>query len=239
MRISLIRALPVLLVCSSACHTGGPSAYDTQHALGTYQGAFGKGIATVVLNYINGDIVSGYALSKGTRRNLNGRLTAGGASVDLELKEPGDDPHDGIFSLKLDTALQSITGTWTPLHGDKDTPKPLTLKRASNTTSHEDAVTDGPWEVGEDSLVSFTDAGYCEYNFYKHSADSTSQLNTVKGSYIRTGDILIIDWEKNPYTPAQQMKLKIIKDVPEGMEAGDSLRMLKGNGWSLVQNMAG
>lgn len=238
MRISLVRALLVLLVCSTACRTGSSSPYDTQHALGTYQGTFGKGIVTVVLNYINGDIVSGYAISVGTRRNLNGHLALNGSAVDFELKEPGDNPHDGTFSLKLDTALQSITGAWVPLRGDKDTGKKLALKRAVDTASSTDAITDGPWILGGDSLLTFMEEGVCEYNFYKQSADSTSQLNTVDGSYIRNGNTIIIEWQKNPYTPAQHMKLILVKS-PREDDPGDSTRILKGNGWSLEQSMAG
>ncbi|TDW97014.1 hypothetical protein [Dinghuibacter silviterrae] len=233
-----MRIRPVYLLLAlglSACHRT-PSAFDTQKLLGTYGGNMGKGVLSLTLNYINGDIVSGFDIHQGARRNVNGHLQAEGDHFAFTLNEPGDHPNDGIFSFTFDTAKLRITGDWKPQHPEKASEQKIRLHFVVALDSpYSSNSISGTWNVGADSLLVFNDDGYCEYNFYKHAEDSTSQVNTVRGNYVKTGNTIRIDWEKNPFTPARQMTLKVVMQ-PMG-DPGDSVRQLKGNGWVLEEMM--
>lgn len=231
MRILSVRALLILMLALAACRPATtPSVYDAQKALGSYQGTFGKGIVAIALNYINGDIVSGYDIHQGRRRNLNGRVVADGAYLRFELKEPGDNPTDGTFAFAIDTTHLGAEGTWKPLHPDKASEQKLALRFTPIDSVAGNAL--GDWYLGADSLVAFHLDGYCEYNFYSRAGDSTSQLTTVRGNYVWTGNIVKIDWEKNAFTPARQMKMVICLKPPEE-QPGDSVQTMEGNGWVL------
>src|SRR6202000_1755607 len=101
--------------------------------LGSYTGHYSKGMLTVVLNYISGNIASGYDLHKGLRRNLNGSVEQKGNTLVFELKEPGGNPTDGTFYLTLDSVTEKITGKWTPADNSKLKGGPVELARRSES----------------------------------------------------------------------------------------------------------
>lgn len=241
MRTPLPRLTFALIPFLFACHGNGtgdlPQSTNGPKTLGAYQGSFGNGIITIVLNYINGDIVSGYEIHKAARRNLNGSVKADGAYLDFKLKEPGDFPMDGTFTLRLDTASSAIQGSWKPLHADV-ADREVKLQKTNPGASDQNEswyYNVDNWEGagGQDTILFFGEDGACTYSFYTNSRDSTSQKNVVKGSYIKDGRTFRIDWQKNPYTPAQQMNLVIKVRAAEGGGQGDSTATLEGNGWIL------
>ena len=58
-----------------------------------------------------------------------------------------------------------------------------------------------------DTTLEFFPEGTCEYKFYATPGDSTSQVSSVKGNFIQTKDTVLIEWQKNSFTPLQKMKL--------------------------------
>jgi hypothetical protein len=216
----------------------GVSAADAPKYMGYYNGSFGKGIITVAINYISGKNVSGYDLHKGLRRNLNGTVTNRGDGLQFALKEPGDNPLDGVLYLFLDTAGMKLKGKWQPLDSTRITAKNLVLSRIQKSTgsAQEREANDLLWRLpdgGEDTTLLFKSDGSCEYAFYLRPQDSTSQLITIKGTYHREVDTFRVEWQKNSYTPAQVMKL-IETRIRVGQDKdyeGYDLLTLKGHGW--------
>jgi hypothetical protein len=219
------------------------SSYNVKNFVGTYTGSFDDGIITVVLNYVHGRNVSGYNLHKGLRRNINGTLEEKDGKFAFELKEPGDNPYDGVFSFTIDTTAFKMTGKWTPLNPDKVTAKQLVLTRKAGVTgSFLDEL--GTWipasgTFATDTIMEFDPQGTVKYNFYEKPGDSTSQLISIKGNYVVQKDTVIIEWQKNTYTPQQRMKLvKQTKKIKQDDYEYDEY-FLNGHGWRLTQFMGG
>jgi hypothetical protein len=83
--------------------------------VGYYVGGFGEKKITVRLEKIIGTTIEGYSVVSGNERAFSGwykPLATG--DVELLVKEPGDDPTDGVFHLQLAAATPILTGTWTP-----------------------------------------------------------------------------------------------------------------------------
>ncbi len=214
-------------------------SYAVEKLQGTYTGSFDKGFITIVLNYIGGKNVSGYNLHKGLRRNINGVLSENGSKFQFELKEPGDNPFDGRFQFSIDTSNFNLSGWWKPLDSTKTSSKQLTLTRKPDS---EDDYSNqlGVWvpatgTYATDTLLQFDVKGTCEYNFYEKPGDSTSQMISVKGNYITNKDTILIEWQKNEYTPEQKMKLvKYRKKMKQDNYDYEELT-LKGHGWKMSQ----
>lgn len=215
-------------------------AYAVNKFEGTYTGSFDQGFITIVLNYISGKNVSGYNLHKGSRRNINGTLQADAANYKFILKEPGDNPFDGTFEFTIDTATFTMNGNWSPNDPSRTSSKKLNLVKQPKKTGDNYANELGTWipatgNYSADTLLEFSTDGICEYKFYNTPGDSTSQINTVKGNYIRDKDTVHIEWQKNSHTPSQKMKLvKRTKKIKRDGEEYEEFQ-LTGNGWKLVQ----
>lgn len=215
-------------------------AYAVYNFEGTYAGNFDQGLITIVLNYISGKNVSGYNLHKGVRRNINGSLQADGDGFSFILKEPGDNPFDGTFIFRVDTVQFSLKGTWTPNDSSKTKSKTLALQRQpkKSTANFDDQL--GIWvpasgTYNTDTTLEFFPEGTCEYKFYATPGDSTSQVSSVKGNFIQTKDTVLIEWQKNTFTPLQKMKLVIkTKKIKRSGDSYDEQQLI-GNGWKLAK----
>src|SRR5579859_2069918 len=124
-----------------ACHQGQPAASGNAPGIsqqlansittgGTWTGHYSKGLLTLAINYISGNIASGYDIHKGLRRNLNGSVEQKGGRLEFVLREPGGNPYDGTFYLSLDTATDKISGKWDPTDVTKAKAGPLELARS-------------------------------------------------------------------------------------------------------------
>ncbi len=243
MRSTIIgTSLTCLVFFASSCHPSTGHS-DTQSLIGTYQGKLGKSAASVVINYINGDIVSGYDVIKGVRRNLNGRLKDQGKTVDFDLTDPGENATDGHYVVTLDTLQQTLTGTWKPMHPDKASEQPLSMKKKKQYKPEDDAIGMYEWmgmgEGARGGTLSFYDDGLCTFSYYKNRNDSTDQLNTIKGTYIRTKKSVTIDWETNDVFSASHMFLRMVDTALTPEYPQDTARVLTGNGWVFHINDAG
>lgn len=214
--------------------------YAVNNFEGTYSGSFDQGYITIALNYINGKNVSGYNLHKGIRRNINGTLQQEANGFKFFLKEPGDNPFDGTFEFTIDTLKFAINGMWIPFDSTKTKSKSLALlKQPKKTTVNYDEEL-GMWvpatgTYSTDTTLDFSPEGICEYKFYATPGDSTSQATSVKGNYILVKDTVLIEWQKNSFTPAQKMKL--VKHTVKLKSEGNSYdeKRLIGNGWKFAK----
>ncbi len=254
----MIKYIPaMLLLCFVSCKTNSTSsttsvsdsaanqklfipAYAVNNFEGTYAGNFDQGLITIVLNYISGKNVSGYNLHKGVRRNINGNLQPEGDSYKFILKEPGDNPFDGTFEFTIDTVKFAMNGRWRPNDSSKTKSKTLALQKQPKKIpgNFDDEL--GMWvpasgTYSADTTLEFTPEGTCEYKFYATPGDSTSQVNSVKGNYVQVKDTVVIEWQKNSFTPLQKMKL--VKKTKKIKTEGDSYdeQQLIGNGWKFTK----
>lgn len=88
------------------------SVIDMSYAIGEWKGAFGKNKLLINIESIDEDgSVFGFNVVKNNKRDLKG------FKVDnrFELKEPGDDKWDGVFSFTIENNVAS--GTWTANNG--------------------------------------------------------------------------------------------------------------------------
>lgn len=257
-KINMMKYIPaLLLLCFLSCKTKSTSntlstadsaanqklfipAYAVNNFEGTYAGNLDQGLITIVLNYISGKNVSGYNLHKGLRRNINGSLQPDANGYKFILKEPGDNPFDGTFAFTIDTLKFSLNGVWTPNDTLKTRSKTLSLQKQPKkvTDNFDDQM--GMWvpatgTFSTDTTLEFFTEGTCEYKFYATPGDSTSQVSLVKGNFILVKDTVLIEWQKNSFTPAQKMKLvkKTKKTKSNGNEYDE--QQLIGNGWKFAK----
>ncbi len=83
--------------------------------LGYYVGGFTDKKITVRLDKIIGNTLEGYSVVSGNERAFSGwykPLPTG--NVELLVKEPGDDPTDGVFHFQVEASKPMLTGSWTP-----------------------------------------------------------------------------------------------------------------------------
>lgn len=214
--------IPVLFSChpgqQSKTADGWPGIADSTAAgmLGSYSGSFKNGLLTLVINYVSGNIVSGYDLHKGIRRNLNGRIEEKDGQYALVLKEPGGNPFDGAFYLTMDRSAQKIKGSWVPTDSSRTHSGTLSLVRADRSNNN------GNWDYssykwqGDPGTITFNRDNSCQLEYYLDSDSAATNPNAlplvVHGNYAENRDIFEIDWQDNNHTPTLHMYMHLIKD---------------------------
>ena len=88
-----------------------PSVND---ALGVYSGPFGPNTITLRLERVDGKTAVGYSEMGKNRRPFSGSVTVRGGTPHFEVREPGDNPEDGVFRFQYSPDQQTLAGTWTP-----------------------------------------------------------------------------------------------------------------------------
>jgi len=217
MRTPCCRTILIVLCCC-ACHshpvspdrTGISEQLIGNITIGTYSGHYSKGLLTMAINYISGNIASGYDIHKGLRRNLNGSVESKDGRLEFVLKEPGGNPYDGTFYLSLDTAADKISGKWVPADSKMAKEGPLELARTTYASNMPD-LDNCEW-TNDLGTLQFGEEGVCTLQYYPgedsvNIADANAQQITVKGSYEVKGDTIRIDWQRNNRTPALNMRL--------------------------------
>jgi hypothetical protein len=201
---------PALAADSSAIVTAMMQAT----AWGTYKGDFDGSPIFITVNYAGNNHIAGYNVHKGLRRNLSGKLSQEGDGWAVQLNEPGDHPYDGRFHLVFDKTFTTAHGKWTPLNTPSLREKQLTLTRLSSN----DAAQTGNEEFmsyalpGEHADITFDTDGSCKLNYYEKINDSSyaPQLNTVRGTWERTGDEIRVNWEHNEQFGKRNSTFKLI-----------------------------
>lgn len=95
--------------------------------VGTYTGFFEQDKITVSIEKIVGTTVLGYSVVKGNERAFSGPWERNAAAITIIGKEPGDNPTDGVFTLKFDPTEKLLVGQWAP-NSKKLAPVNLVLK---------------------------------------------------------------------------------------------------------------
>lgn len=190
---------------------------------GIYTGDFGDGFIHVILTYVNDKKAVGYNIHKGLQRNISGDVAQHKDYFELTMNEPGDNPYDGVFVLKINKRDFSADATWTAkdpkigsksfhlkkkISAEKPTEKfyydgyPITEANFQETFSRSQ-LEGGNLFFDEDGLVTFS---------YYPDGQKTEQLETIKGSWkINPGMSLLIAWAKNSYFKERNMKFKLIQ----------------------------
>lgn len=207
--IVILLATFLAFSCGSRKTAGPPVKPDVSadYALngqGIYSGHYSKGILRLEINYISGNIASGFDLHKGLRRNLNGRAEEKDGKLLFELHEPGGNPTDGTFYLTLDSAGWTITGTWVPSDPSKAKGGPVELTKVDAAWRRRVDEEETPWTGDLGDLV-FHNDGTCELSYYL--TQGSEQLTTIRGSFERSADTVRIEWQYNTHVPALKMKL--------------------------------
>jgi hypothetical protein len=190
------------------------AAMPEETAKGTYKGDFGGDPIFITINYASSNHIAGYNVHKGLRRNLSGKLRQEGDGWVLQLNEPGDHPYDGRFQLVFDKTFTTAHGRWTPLNTASLQEKQLKLARlaANNAAkSGTDDFQDYPLS-GEHSDIVFNNDGSCKLNYYEKIDDSTyaPQMNTVRGTWEKTGDEIHVNWQPNEQFGKRNSTFKLI-----------------------------
>ena len=210
-----------------------PVDYRYNLLQGVYSGDFGGSIIHLSLRLVTGRNAVGYTVHKGLKRNFSGAMEVAENGFHFLLKEPGNNPYDGVFDIKLDTSSLTITGNWTPKN-NKD------LKQVNFVLKKEDDNTD----ISEESNGTFMDStatltlnasGQCAYEFYDViNGVRSQQFKSVKGSWHKQGDTYCITWAKNTELAEGTAALKIDRVQPDPQNAY-TVPCLKFNGRVLLQ----
>jgi hypothetical protein len=192
---------------SGHAETVGISSQLADSVIGVYSGHYSKGLITLAINYLSGNIASGYDIHKGLRRNLNGKVERKNGRLELVLKEPGGNPYDGTFFISYDIAAARITGKWIPFDPKLAVEGPLEVARFTAENSDIGSL----WR-GDLGTMNFLHQGVCTLEYYPDGdslgiRDPNAQLVIIRGSYEIKGDTVWIDWQRNNRTPAVNMKL--------------------------------
>ena len=81
-------------------------------ALGVYSGPFGTNTITLRIENIHGKTASGHSEVGKNRRSFSGSVTERGGTPHFEVREPGDNPEDGLFRFQFLPERQALVGTW-------------------------------------------------------------------------------------------------------------------------------
>ena len=211
--------------------------YDTLQ--GMYIGDFGGSDIRLIINYVSQKNTIGYNIHKGLQRNLTGKVSRNGDSVQMILFEPGDNEFDGVFTLNFIGDDHEPTGKWVSNSG-KISSKEFKLSKMvrpekdsedeinfSNFTQYFGYATD---TIGE---YSFKSDGLCtfEYYPYKDHEDRVEQLVEIHGSWSIKGQTVTINWQPNEIFPSRKMIYEIKTDEYDEYTLEGDHHVLYNNYW--------
>lgn len=194
----------------------GPVMAAVNKVKATYRSDFGGSPIYVSINYTNGWQVGGFNVHKGLRRNLRGELSAAGEDWKVVLKEPGDHPYDGQFTLTFNHDFTKAKGSWAPMNSKELTAKKLDLERMGEDRGYENGAVLYLY-ADEHADLSFNDDGSCDFNFYPIQPDSSfaKQMTEIHGSWTQRGDKVLVNWsgELQPGKKSSEFELRYRYDT--------------------------
>ncbi len=192
--------------------------YDTLQ--GMYMADFGGSSIRIILNYVSGQNAIGYNIHKGLQRNITGKVSRSGDSIQVTLNEPGDNKYDGIFTLDFIGIDKSPKGNWTA--NDPKIPsqnfklKKIDQKENNNNdeiTIHNFAniFSESTDSIGE---YYFQKDGLVTLRYYENQDIDwdKQQYKEIKGSWELKENKAIINWEPNPVYKTNRLELEIMRD---------------------------
>lgn len=212
--------------------------YDYDTLQGIYIGGFGGSEIHIILNYISKNNAIGYNIHKGLQRNITGKVSRSGDTVQLVLTEPGDNEFDGVFTINFIGNDLEPYGSWKSNSG-KISEKEFKLRKVVEPEGESEGVNltnfSRMFSYVSDSIGTymFEDDGLCILEYYESIDDGErvmEQMKELKGSWSLKGTHVTINWEANKIFPNNKLELNI-----EEQEYGGY--MLKGDGdhelWSM------
>lgn len=203
MKYILQVCIAAALFCACNSSTSSPPVTDGPVAIadsatqfiGLYSGDFGGSNIYITINHSRNFHMAGYNVHKGLRRNLSGTFEYADSGVVATLNEPGDHPFDGQFVIAFAIDGKTATGTWTPINKSTAKTKTFTLKQVSDDKAeYKDYIVNADHR----DLV-FSKDGSVTLNYYEKTNDSTfaQQMTTLKGTWEKQGEDLVVTWQKN------------------------------------------
>lgn len=95
--------------------------------VGTYVGFFGPHKITLSIEKIVGKSVMGYSIVTANERAFSGSWQILPEGISFLVREPGDHPEDGNFSMTFNVQTKALTGRWDPNDKNK-APVEMTLQ---------------------------------------------------------------------------------------------------------------
>ncbi|MDX1907809.1 MAG: YARHG domain-containing protein [Bacteroidia bacterium] len=102
---------------------------------------------SLIIETFGGGTATGRSVCAGNDRPLTGTYEASGDGWTMTLREPGDDPYDGVFTVSFRQHDTLMTGTWTP-YKTTTSAKTFTLHR-TNFTYNPDYQFNWPSRFGD------------------------------------------------------------------------------------------
>lgn len=178
-------------------------SYPADTLIGLYTGDFDGKKIYITINYARHNHLAGYNVHLGLRRNVSGSYKVTDDGFDVNLSEPGDHPFDGKFTLHFSTDGEKGTGKWVPLNSTTLKTKTLALSKVSMSNNNGSSIESDYALAGEHRDILFAKDGSCTLNYYDMLPDSSfaQQMNSVRGTWERKGDSVIVTWEKRNDIP--------------------------------------
>lgn len=206
-------------------------AFNFDTLTGVYTGDFGDGNISLVLSFVNEKKAIGYDVHKGLKRNISGSVTDKNDFVELILNEPGDNPYDGVFVLKISKVDFSVDAIWTAndpkLRNKKFKLTKKIIKQRDEKAkpyyeggvfTEEDFIENFSYCSYKDGDIEFIEDGTFTYSYYPTTdeVERKEQLETCAGSWKFNKDkTLTLEWGRNaPF----QLKITHFKFVNEENE---------------------
>jgi hypothetical protein len=198
--------------------------YDYDALQGMYMGGFGGSDIRIILNYISKKNAIGYNIHKGLQRNITGKVTRSGDTVQIIMAEPGDNEYDGVFTINFIGIDDAPYGSWESNSGKiarqefklKKIVRPkqnydrsgaeVTVENFANIFYYmRDSI--GEYSFKDDGLVLLE---YYDYNSYEDQEKrAMSQMTQLKGSWSLKGEHVTINWEPNTIFPNNILELDV------------------------------
>ncbi len=187
-----------------------PVAYAYEQLEGVYSGDFGGSVIHMTVRKVTGRNAVGYTVHKGLKRNFSGMMEPAVNGFHFVLKEPGNNPYDGIFDIVIDTIDFGVNGNWTPKNATKAGKQVFRLERNSKFKNYAQEGDPTPRTFYDSSsTLSFKADGLCTYAFYPDDPNApNNQLVTIRGNWVLKDNAFNIEWEKNNVMPNRTCILK-------------------------------
>lgn len=196
--------------------------YNGQQLTGLYMGDFGGSPIYITINYAKDRNIAGYNTHKGLRRNLSGELEKDGNGWLLKLREPGDHPFDGVFTIRFNDNFSEGKGNWQPLQADSLSEKDFVLKRYKIDDSGEGLQ--GYYST-EHADIFFDTDGSCLLQYYPETSPGVyaEQLQAVRGTWTSKGDTAYVSWQLNEHFGQRQSTFRYFRSADSERTFEDSL----------------
>jgi hypothetical protein len=200
------------------------SFYNWDTLTGIYSGRFSDKEININLTYVSEFNAVGYSVMGGLIRNMSGKVTHTGDSVEITLAEPGDHAHDGTFYLNIHKNNFGVNGKWIAFNSSISSKK-FNLKK-KKTLNYFDVEDNDPitaenfavfYNHCRDSLGEyyFYEDGSVIYDFYNTPDEYETEsgvMQKAKGSWSYKENNITVFWQPNFAFPNLKSQFKIVED---------------------------